>query len=167
MSWMLLIVAAVLLVAALRLRRASGLPWARIRMADTGGGHSAAQPLLSHRYGLIGKPDYLLETRAGLIPVEVKPSRTAKEPYEGDLMQLAAYCLLVEDTTQQPPPYGLLRYATHTFRMPYTAAVRADVLALLEELRHDRHADDVPRSHQHAARCRGCSFYAQCEDRLG
>ncbi len=167
MSWLLLIVAVLLLVAALRLRRASGLPWARIRMADTGGWRPADQPLLSHRYGLVGKPDYLLETRAGLIPVEVKPSRKAMVPYGGDLMQLAAYCLLVEDVTRQAPPYGLLRYATQTFRMPYTTAVRADLLALLDELRQDRDADDVARSHQQAARCRGCGFYGQCEDRLG
>ncbi len=167
MSWILLIVAVLLLVAALRLRRASGLPWARIRMADTGSWRAADQPLMSYRYGLVGKPDYLLETRAGLIPVELKPSRRAKTPYAGDLMQLAAYCLLVEDATQQAPPYGLLRYATHTFRMPYTAAVRADLLALLDELRQDRDADEVARSHQQAARCRGCGFYTQCEDRLG
>ncbi len=167
MSWILLIVAVLLLVAALRLRRASGLPWARIRMADTGSWRAADQPLMSYRYGLVGKPDYLLETRAGLIPVELKPSRRAKTPYAGDLMQLAAYCLLVEDATQQAPPYGLLRYATHTFRMPYTAAVRADLLALLDELRQDRNADEVARSHQQVARCRGCGFYTQCEDRLG
>ncbi len=167
MSWILLIVAVLLLVAALRLRRASGLPWARIRIADTGSWRAADQPLMSYRYGLVGKPDYLLETRAGLIPVELKPSRRAKTPYAGDLMQLAAYCLLVEDATQQAPPYGLLRYATHTFRMPYTAAVRADLLALLDELRQDRDADEVARSHQQAARCRGCGFYTQCEDRLG
>ncbi|MDP9313183.1 MAG: Dna2/Cas4 domain-containing protein [Chloroflexota bacterium] len=167
MSWILLIVAVLLLVAALRLRRASGLPWARIRIADTGSWRAADQPLMSYRYGLVGKPDYLLETRAGLIPVELKPSRRAKTPYAGDLMQLAAYCLLVEDATQQAPPYGLLRYATHTFRMPYTAAVRADLLALLDELRQDRNADEVARSHQQAARCRGCGFYTQCEDRLG
>ncbi len=167
MSWILLIVAVLLLVAALRLRRASGLPWARIRIADTGSWRAADQPLMSYRYGLVGKPDYLLETRAGLIPVELKPSRRAKTPYAGDLMQLAAYCLLVEDATQQAPPYGLLRYATHTFRMPYTAAVRAHLLALLDELRQDRDADEVARSHQQAARCRGCGFYTQCEDRLG
>lgn len=167
MTWLLLIVAVLMLVAALRLRRASGLPWARIRMADTGDWRPADQPLLSHRYGLVGKPDYLLETRAGLIPVEVKPSRRATAPYAGDLIQLAAYCLLVEDATRQAPPYGLLRYATQTFRMPYNAAVRADLLALLVELRQDRDADNVARSHEQAARCRGCGFYEQCADRLG
>lgn len=167
MSWLLLILGLLLLMVALRLRRASGLPWGRVKMADTGGWRQTNQPLVSRRYGLVGKPDYLVETRAGLIPVEVKPSRTAKAPYESDLMQLAAYCLLVEDSTNQPPPYGLLRYASQTFRMPYTADVRADVLAVLDEMQQDRDADDVARSHQQPPRCGSCGFYTKCDDRLG
>ena len=35
-------------------------------------------------------------------------------------MQLAAYCLLVEETIGAAPPYGLLRYAERTFRLDYT-----------------------------------------------
>jgi CRISPR-associated exonuclease Cas4 len=155
-----------LFVLALRLRRASGIPWARVRSSDTGGWRAMDQPLLSRRYGLVGKPDYLLETRAGVVPVEVKPGRRAAEPYESDLMQLAAYCLLVEETTGRAPQYGLLRYATGTFRLPYTAAVRESLLELLDEMRADRQADDVPRSHEQAARCRGCGFNADCTDRL-
>lgn len=165
-GWLLLALATILLVAALRLRRATGIPWAQVQMADTGGWQQIDQPLLSHQFGLVGKPDYVIETRAGLVPIEVKPSRRATTPYESDLMQLAAYCLLLEETTGQPPRYGLLRYAEHTFRLPYTADLRADVLALLDEMRRDHAAPDVPRSHDQAARCRGCGFFVQCDDRL-
>ena len=158
--------ALVLLVLAVRLRRATGIPWARIAAADTGGWRQIEQPLISRRFGLVGKPDYLLETRAGIVPVEVKPSRRASAPYEADLMQLAAYCLLVEETTGRAPRDGLLRYASATFRVPYTGAVRGTLLALLEDMRADRAAEDVPRSHGQAARCRGCGFNAICDDRL-
>ncbi len=161
----LLLLAGALLLAALRLRRSTGVPWARVRSSDTGW-RPAEAPLISQRYGLVGTPDYLLESRGGVIPIEVKPGRVADEPYESDLMQLAAYCLLVEDTTGRAPPYGLLRYATHTFRLEYTPAIRAELLVILEDMRADRFADDVPRSHDQPARCRGCGFYTQCDDRL-
>lgn len=165
-AFILVIVAVGLFLLALRLRRATGIPWARVRSSDTAGWRQAEQPLLSRRYGLVGKPDYLLDTRAGIVPVEVKPGRRASQPYESDLMQLAAYCLLVEETTGCAPQYGLLRYATETFRLPYTAAVRAALLDTLDELRQDRAAEDVERSHQHAARCLACGFNATCSDRL-
>lgn len=164
--WLLLLCAAVLLVVALRMRQASGLPWARVLVSDTNGWHKADAPLISRRYGLVGQPDYLLATRAGIVPVEVKPGRTASEPYESDLMQLAAYCLLVEDVTGRAPKYGLLRYAAHTFRLPYTRHIRAELLELVEEMRQDRAADDVARSHQQPRRCRGCGFHESCDDRL-
>jgi CRISPR-associated exonuclease Cas4 len=166
-AYLLLICAAVLLIGAIRLRRATGIPWARVRMSDTSDWRPMERPLISQRYGLVGKPDYVLETRAGLIPVEVKPSRRATEPYDSDLMQLAAYCLLIEDTTSHAPRYGLLRYAEYTFHMPYTPALRAELLELIEELRNSRTAPDVARSHSSAARCQGCGFYAVCDDRLG
>lgn len=160
------LVAIGLFMLALRLRRASGIPWARVRSSDTGGWRAADQPLLSRRYRLVGKPDYLLETRAGVVPVEVKPGRRATRPYESDLMQLAAYCLLIEETTGRAPQYGLLRYATGTFRLQYTADVRESLLVLLEDMRDDRDADDVVRSHEQPARCRSCGFNIDCADRL-
>ncbi len=164
--WLLLLCAVLLLAAALRLRRATGLPWARVLVSDTNGWRKAERPLVSRRYGLVGQPDYLIETRSGVVPVEVKPSRTAREPYASDLMQLAAYCLLVEEATGHAPRYGLLRYATDTFRLQYTDALRTEVLALLDDIRQDREAADVPRSHQQSARCRGCGFHDSCDDRL-
>ncbi|HEY0605003.1 MAG TPA: CRISPR-associated protein Cas4 [Herpetosiphonaceae bacterium] len=165
-AYLLLACAVGLLVLALRLRRATGIPWTRIQTSDTSGWRRAEEPLVSQRYGLVGKPDYVLETRGGLIPVEVKPGRKATAPYESDLMQLAAYCLLIEDTTGRAPSYGLLRYAQQTFKLPYTEALRAELLELIEEMRQNRSAQDVARSHDSAARCRGCGFYADCDDRL-
>jgi CRISPR-associated exonuclease Cas4 len=104
--------------------------------------------------------------RAGLIPIEVKPSRTAAKPYAGDLLQLAAYCLLVEDTTGQAPPYGLLRYAHRTFRVPYTADLRAQLLKVIADMRNAQAAPHVARSHGEAQRCRACGFFDKCDDRL-
>lgn len=163
---LLLLAAVIVLLLALRLRRATGLPWTIVRTSDTSGWRRSEQPLIARRYGLVGKPDYVLQTRRDQIPVEVKPGRHAATPYESDLMQLAAYCLLIEETTGRAPAYGLLRYAEQTFKLPYTAALRAEVLALLEDMRADALEADVPRSHDQAARCSGCGFFAICDDRL-
>jgi len=53
----------------------------------------ATEPLVSHTYQLIGKPDYVVRTAAGLVPVEVK-SRPCGErgPSEGEVAQVVAYC---------------------------------------------------------------------------
>jgi CRISPR-associated exonuclease Cas4 len=151
---------------ALRMRRATGLPWAPVRYSDTRQ-RAVEKPLFARRYGLTGKPDYVIERRGYLIPVEVKPGRMASRPYESDLMQLAAYCLLVEETSGTAPPYGLLRYAEHTFRLDYTEHVRDDLLLILDEMRAALDEDDCDRSHDEPQRCFNCGFYSQCEAALG
>jgi CRISPR-associated exonuclease Cas4 len=162
----LILVALVLLAGAALLRRRSGLPWGRVTADDVGAGRALQRPLVSRRYGLTGKPDYLLERGGVSIPVEVKPGRRALAPYDSDLMQLAAYCLLVEESTGQPPPYGLLRYAEASFRLSYTPAVRERLLAILDEMQDLLEADDAARSHDDPRRCAGCGFRASCEASL-
>ena len=166
LEWILLLFALALFALALWLRRSTGVPWAPLRYVDTDDWQRPERPLISQRYGLVGKPDYVVQTRAGLIPIEVKPTRTAAQPYDSDMAQLAAYCLLIEDTTGQAPSYGLLRYADQTFRVPYTTQRRAELLDLLAAMRADETADNVARSHRQVGRCRGCGFFDQCDERL-
>jgi CRISPR-associated exonuclease Cas4 len=161
----LLMLALLAWVWSIRLRRRTGLPWAPVLYQDTSG-RTLEKPLFARRIGLTGKPDYLLDLRGQTIPVEVKPGRRAPRPYESDLMQLAAYCLLIEETSGSAPPYGLLRYAEQTFRLDYTERVRTDLLALLDDMRADLGADDCARSHDDPRRCRSCGFLEQCDDAL-
>lgn len=149
-----------------RRQAATGLPAARILAQDTERGEPPSAPLTSHRHRLTGRPDYLLRRQGAVIPVEVKPRRLADAPYAGDLLQLAAYCLLLEESTGQAPPYGILRYAHRGWRLPYDAAARAAVLAALAELRRDLTAAEVPRSHEQAARCAGCGLRHACDQGL-
>jgi CRISPR-associated exonuclease Cas4 len=161
----LLLLAALLLVWGLRVRRRTGLPWAPVVAQDMYG-RTLDKPLFARHIGLTGKPDYLLELRGHTIPVEVKPGRRAARPYESDLMQLAAYCLLVEETSGEAPPYGLLRYAEQTFRLDYTSQVRDELLALLDEMRAALQAPACTRSHDDPRRCRGCGFFEQCDEAM-
>jgi CRISPR-associated exonuclease Cas4 len=162
----LIAVAFVLLAGAAVLRRRSGLPWGRVTADDVGAGRTLQRALVSRRYGLTGKPDYLIDRGGASIPVEVKPGRRASQPYDSDLMQLAAYCLLVEETTGRAPPYGLLRYAEATFRLDYTPALRERLLDILDEMHELLEADDAERSHDDPRRCAGCGFRSSCVDTL-
>ncbi|OAN42869.1 CRISPR-associated protein Cas4 [Chloroflexus islandicus] len=169
MAWLgiaLILCAVGVLALAMMVRRHSGLPWARVVGTDTGVQRTLERPLFSARLGLTGKPDYILQRGQALIPVEVKPNRRAAQPYPSDLIQLAAYLVLIEETTGVAPPYGLLRYADETFQLRYTAAVRDEVVATLAEMRELLDDDDVARNHDEAARCRGCGFRAHCDDAL-
>jgi CRISPR-associated exonuclease Cas4 len=162
----LLLVALLLGIWALRLRRSTGLPWAPVVYQDTAG-RALEKPLIARRIGLVGKPDYLLELRGQAIPVEVKPGRRAGRPYESDLMQLAAYCVLVEETSGVAPPYGLLRYAERTFRLDYTERTREALLSILDEMRGALAGDECDRSHDDGRRCVNCGFFEQCDQALG
>jgi CRISPR-associated exonuclease Cas4 len=166
MSWLVLVMAVGLIVAAVALRRRTGLPWTRIAYDDTTRWRRTEEPLIARRYGLVGKPDYVLEARGQFVPVEVKPGRTAQEPYPSDMMQLAAYCLLIEETSGVRPRYGLLRYAHATFKIPFDNRLRDELITLIGEMRASEPTISAHRSHKQAARCGPCSFRSQCDEAL-
>ena len=151
-------------------QRLSGLPMsARIVYADTGAWKKVEQPLFSQRYGLTGKPDYVVEDKGVIIPVEVKPNRIAPAPRESDVMQLVAYGLLIEESSGQrraAPPYGLLKYRDAVFQIDFTDDLWARLVDLMEEMRHDSAARDVARSHAEPRRCRACGYRAECGQAL-
>src|SRR5438034_2745784 len=101
---MLVLLAVGILALSARARRLHGLPGGAVVYSDTGASEVEARPLYSPRYGITGKPDYLMATRQGLVPVELKPTRTDSEPQESHLLQVLAYCLLLEDAEGKPPP---------------------------------------------------------------
>jgi len=177
----LLLVALAAWVAARRGARRADLPAGRIIYSDTGApvgriapvslnvrGERQEKPLLSHRHGLIGRPDYLIQTDEGIVPVEAKSANCPANgvPYESHLMQLACYCLLVEEATGAGVPFGVIRYRDRQLRVDYTDELRESLLELLTEMREARQADDVHRSHDETARCAACSYREICDESL-
>jgi CRISPR-associated exonuclease Cas4 len=140
-----------------------GLPRGRVVASDTGNWRRCDRPLYAARYRLAGRPDYLVRTGSGLVPVEVKTGRRGAQPYASDLLQLGAYLLLVEESTGRRPPYGLLCYGEHHFEVPYTLAFRASVVACLEEMRRLRSAQTVAPEHREWQRCERCGQRVHCE----
>jgi len=148
------------------LRRETGLPTGRVVSVDESGWASPARPLFSHRHRLTGRPDYLVRQRRETIPVEVKPGRRADRPYAGDMLQLGAYCLLVEEVVGRAPSHGLLKYANDVFRVDYTPALRKAVLESVSAIRRDGVARYVEISHNEPRRCQACGVRNSCEERL-
>lgn len=146
--------------------QASGLPTGDVIYSDTGAWQQVEKALVNRQHGLVGKPDYLVRVtekgRIFTVPVEVKSAKRPTTPHPGHLLQLGAYCLLVEAAYQQTPPYGLLHYADATLRIPFTDELRREVLAVAEALRRDQQATDVKRSHDERQRCRACGYQHRC-----
>jgi CRISPR-associated exonuclease Cas4 len=152
---------------AIRLRASSGLPRGDVVYTDTGGWGRLERPLFSARLHLTGKPDYLVRADQGYVPVEVKSGRAPEAgAHAAHVYQLAAYCALVAEAYGQRPRYGLIKYADKTLKVEYTRALEAGLLQILDEMRADAAAADVARSHEAAARCRGCGFRAACDEAL-
>ena len=118
--------------------------------------------------GLVGRPDYLIEAEGGVVPVEIKSTACPADgrPYDSHVAQLAAYCLLVEDVLGEPVPFGVIRYRDREVRVEYTDELREHALALLEEMRAARDAEEVHRSHDDPRRCAGCSMRDVCTEAL-
>jgi CRISPR-associated exonuclease Cas4 len=155
-----------LLIRARSVRRTAGLPVGRVAYVDTGAWDRCERPLFSDRHRLTGKPDYLVQSRQGIVPVEVKSGSAPEQPYPAHLLQLAAYCLLVEEQEGRMPPYGIVKYDDRAFEVDYSPSLRAELLHTLEAIRRDLHARDVDRSHDEPARCLGCGLRDRCTQRL-
>ncbi len=159
---LLIVLSIALLWLGRRERAAGGLPRGRVVYVDSRAWHRPPQPLRAPRYGLVGRPDYLVRLGRAIVPVEAKPSREAEEPYTADILQLAAYCLLVEESYGRAPPYGLVVYRERTFEVPFDAGLRRALLDTLAAMRRAERRRDVPRDHDEPARCAACSMRGHC-----
>src|SRR5438105_12759382 len=90
--------------------RALGLPEGELVYEDADG---EGEPLSSSAYPLVGKPDYIVQLPDGRpVPIELKLSvQDATAPFPNHIVQVAAYCLILEDYFEHVPTYGIVRYA--------------------------------------------------------
>ena len=139
----------------------------KIRCADLG--TVFQQPALaSVRYGLVGRPNYLVRVKNGIAPVELKSGKAPRSgrPYDGHLLQLAAYCLLVEDVCQVYVPFGVLAYEDRCIPVEFTSSLRQDLLNLLGEMRTAKRLGELHINHNSPGKCRSCGFREVCGEGL-
>ncbi len=141
--------------------RALGLPEGELVYEDADG---EGEPLSSSAYPLVGKPDYIVQLPDGRpVPIELKLGvHDATIPYSNHSLQVAAYCLILEDYFVEAPTHGILRYADCEFTIEYTPALRKKVIKLLTEMERCSEQQPPPLAKQRVAKCRACVFQPVC-----
>jgi CRISPR-associated exonuclease Cas4 len=166
LSVLFLLLAIFLLWISRKRRVALGLPEGRVLYSDTGTRRELREPLYADDLNLVGKPDYLVESKEGLVPVEVKSGRTPPKPFDSHIYQLAAYCLLVQRNYKRRPPYGIIRYPQRSFAVEFTRELEGQLISLLADMRSSSGFHELHRSHEQPGRCQACGFGQLCEERL-
>ena len=146
----------------IRLRSSTNLPSGKIHYSDDMRG---ATLLVSRTHMLSGRPDMIVERDGELIPVEVKTGRVPRGPFFSHILQIAVYCLILEDTRRRPP-YGIIRYGEKEFRIDYTDELKALVLEKIALMRDQMRTGIVHRNHHRPGKCRNCSRRDHCPERL-
>lgn len=120
----------------------------------------------SERYGMSGTPDYVIKVGENVIPVEEKTGRTPKGPLFSHILQIATYCLLIEDVTGKAPPYGLLKYPEHEHEIEYNEDLKKMLLQKAAEMREILKLGNAHRNHNRPGKCVHCSRRDVCPEKL-
>jgi CRISPR-associated exonuclease Cas4 len=122
-------------------------------------------PLLrSERYGISGRPDELRRLSDGrIVPIEFKSRDSPRYGVpRSHRIQVAAYCLLVEETTGVAPPFGVVRYGDGgEARVPWTHAARTELLEVRAAVARRYDGRATPS----VARCTHCPWRDVCDAR--
>jgi CRISPR-associated exonuclease Cas4 len=170
MATTLLVLALVLFLLAARSRKKTGIPAGEVFYQDLLGQPFFGKPLRSNALGISGKPDCLVRTADGTVPVELKNS--SKPPARGEVypnhrIQALAYCALVEDQMKVRVPYALVIYAGQQVRkVMFTDKRRRWLLETIHEVELARARLAADRNHEHRGRCVGCGVRANCDQAL-
>ncbi len=121
---------------------------------------------VSKKYGLRGRPDYVLLSGEDHIPVEVKTGRNPRGPLFSHILQTGTYCLLLEEEYGKPPPFGLLKYENSQHEIDYTSDMKKLVLNKLLEMRELMVTKNVHRNHNRKGKCINCSRRDKCPEKL-
>ena len=155
------------LLLSLRLRRNSGIPSGEIIYLDSHKLHPQDKPLLDESIWLTGKPDFVIRINRINIPVEVKSNTIYNGPFESHLMQLAAYCRLIDAASGNRPPYGVLKYKNTTKRIDYTEDLEKTLLQQIDKMRFIlKKENELHRSHNSVAKCNRCAYSNICDEKL-
>jgi CRISPR-associated exonuclease Cas4 len=147
-----------------RLRNLHGIEKSTIEYVDAP--DEGSELLYSEKLGLRGRPDYILKNNGNLVPVEAKTGRIPRGPLFSHILQLAAYCLLIEENYKKAPPYGIIKYSEVQHKIDYTDELRSTLISKLENMRKIQASGEAHRNHKRPAKCKGCSRREECPEKL-
>ncbi len=161
--------AALILAAAalIFLTRKHGLPEGKVIYEDLIRGETPSKTMFSEKYGLSGKPDMVIRQGKDLIPVEIKHAPAGDHPRPSHVLQLAAYCLLVEETYGIRPSRGIIRYRDRLFEVPFTGGLEKDLLKTMAAMRAEDPQAGLPPGCSGHGKCAHCGFAKICAGGAG
>jgi len=133
--------------------------------------------LSSETLGVTGKVDALRHHEGSWIPYEHKRGRPFRDPagtaqaWTSDILQVGAYCMLLEEYLGKPVPEGRIRYHAEgiTVRVPFDELVRNAVRKAIKRAMALRQQTTRPPVTEHEGKCSSCSLAPVClpeEERL-
>jgi CRISPR-associated exonuclease Cas4 len=162
LSALLIATAVVLKIHSRKAREKSGIPRGRLIHADSKL-MKVQKTLFSQRLMLAGKPDAVIMRDGECIPVEIKIREPPKSPYESHIMQLAAYCFLLEENGYRVTR-GIILYrgkkTQREFVIDYSTELKAKLILAVEDIRNLK--SRPPRIFD--IKCDFCSLKKQCEE---
>jgi CRISPR-associated exonuclease Cas4 len=129
---------------------------------------NAEKPKLfvSKKHGLSGRPDAVVMDGEHHIPVELKTGRVPRGPLFSHILQVVAYCVLLEEEYGRAPPYGIIRYGETAYEIEYNVDQRTLLLQKLDEMRAAIGKGEAHRNHNRPGKCIHCSRRVGCPERL-
>ena len=122
---------------------------------------------VSEKYRLSGRPDFVLLIEDEHIPVELKTGRVPRGPLFSHILQVATYCILMEEEFGNPPSHGIIRYGQVENEIEYDEALKDMVLKKANEMRGFLiSGGDVHRNHNKPGKCKHCSRRNVCPEKL-
>jgi CRISPR-associated exonuclease Cas4 len=143
-------------------KKSYGIPDGFILYSDL---NVPATALFSKRYRLTGKPDYIIKKENRCVPVEVKTGN-GPYPHQSQKLQLAAYCQILEDTSGEFVPEGILVYNNVPYTIRFDPKLRFELESVMKTMRACIRSGVVKRNHQEPGRCRHCSMKQCCNDNI-
>lgn len=129
--------------------------------------HPNRKTLVAKQFGLVGKPDYLMEIDGYKIPVLCKDTPGPETPYRAHIMQLIAHGMLVAENEPKHPLYGVVRYEDgRTFEVDFDEDAVEELSQVIDEIEANRLKNNVDRNHQERQRCYACRYRKDCEQSL-
>lgn len=121
---------------------------------------------VSKKLGLSGRPDAVVLDGEHHIPVEIKTGRVPRGPLFSHILQIAAYCVLLEEEYGKAPPYGVIRYGDVSYEIEYNEDQKRLLLQKLADMRAAIRKGEAHRNHNRPGKCVHCSRRAVCPERL-
>ena len=121
--------------------------------------------VLSEKLGLAGRIDRLEVWKDKVIPYEIK-DRIFSQPYESEMVQIAAYAMMLEEAFSRVIDEGIIQYRNKNLNVSIDEKLRGKVRLLVDELRELQN-NPCPPICENFKKCESCMIKEQCFNFVG